>query len=217
MANATGVFLRGSSYYLCIVLPRTHPLRSCYRNGKYVVSLGACSHRESIIRGTVKRAEVLGHITTSKRADGNHQHEGMHQPLHDFTLRDVYARWKQAKPRSMDSLNATKRALNLYEEFTGNPPIQKLARSQGDGFRAWLQQSSVPPHVLGNFPRVELVFICVDKKSSIDQSSKPVINPATPSGSLSSTSMDQAKTKCLELGFKTGTESFGQCVLKIAK
>ena len=79
------------------------------------------------------------------------------------------------------------------------------------------QQSSVPPHVLGNFPRVELVFICVDKKSSIDQSSKPVINPATPSGSLSSTSMDQAKTKCLELGFKTGTESFGQCVLKIAK
>lgn len=90
MANTTGVFLRDSSYYLCVVLPRTHPLRSRYRNGKYVVSLGACSHRESTIRGTVKRAEVLGHITASNHEDSNHQHEGMHQPLHGFTLRDVY-------------------------------------------------------------------------------------------------------------------------------
>lgn len=139
MANATGIFLRGSSYYVCIVLPRTHPLRSCYKNGKYVVSLGACTYRESIIRGTIKRAEILGHITAPKQDDSNNQHESMRQPLHGFTLRDVYTRWKQAKPRSMDSLNATKRALNLYEEFTGNPPIQSLIRSQGDGFRAWLQ------------------------------------------------------------------------------
>ena len=29
--------------------------------------------------------------------------------------------------------------------------------------------------------------------------------------------MDQAKAKCLDLGFKVGTESFGQCVLKISK
>ena len=29
--------------------------------------------------------------------------------------------------------------------------------------------------------------------------------------------MDQAKSKCLELGFKAGTESFGQCVLKLSK
>jgi hypothetical protein len=29
--------------------------------------------------------------------------------------------------------------------------------------------------------------------------------------------LDQARAKCLELGFKTGTESFGQCVLKIAQ
>ena len=31
------------------------------------------------------------------------------------------------------------------------------------------------------------------------------------------TAMEQAKAKCLDLGFKAGTESFGQCVLKIAK
>ena len=29
--------------------------------------------------------------------------------------------------------------------------------------------------------------------------------------------MEQAKYKCLDLGFKAGTESFGQCVLKLTK
>jgi len=36
------------------------------------------------------------------------------------------------------------------------------------------QQSSTPPHVLGNFPRVELIFICVDKRIS---SSKDNLGP----------------------------------------
>ncbi len=35
--------------------------------------------------------------------------------------------------------------------------------------------------------------------------------------SPSAITMDQAKAKCLDLGFKAGTESFGQCVLKVAK
>jgi hypothetical protein len=40
-----------------------------------------------------------------------------------------------------------------------------------------------------------------------------------PSISVNSTtlSMEQAKQKCIDLGFKSGTESFGQCVLKVAK
>lgn len=29
--------------------------------------------------------------------------------------------------------------------------------------------------------------------------------------------MEQARTTCLDLGFKSGTESFGQCVLKVMK
>ena len=29
--------------------------------------------------------------------------------------------------------------------------------------------------------------------------------------------MDEAKKQCVDLGFKTGTESFGQCVLKLTK
>ncbi len=39
--------------------------------------------------------------------------------------------------------------------------------------------------------------------------------PSASSGG--SESMEQAKTKCLDLGFKSGTESFGQCILKISK
>lgn len=29
--------------------------------------------------------------------------------------------------------------------------------------------------------------------------------------------MEQARTTCLDLGFKSGTESYGQCVLKVMK
>jgi len=48
-------------------------------------------------------------------------------------------RWQRASPRSRDSLNACKRSLKFYEEFTKNPPINELTREQGDGFRSWLQ------------------------------------------------------------------------------
>lgn len=61
-------------------------------------------------------------------------------PVAALKLRQVYERWKAAKPRSADTVNACGRALALYEEQTGNPPIRELTRSQGDAFRAWLQQ-----------------------------------------------------------------------------
>jgi hypothetical protein len=49
------------------------------------------------------------------------------------------------------------------------------------------------------------------KTSSSTSSSKYKAQAASPS------SMEQAKAKCLDLGFKVATESFGQCVLKISK
>lgn len=36
------------------------------------------------------------------------------------------------------------------------------------------------------------------------------------SNNMTVMSFDQAKDKCVDLGFKTGTESFGQCILKFA-
>jgi len=62
-------------------------------------------------------------------------------PAQLVKLRDVYTRWQNSKPRKEDSVKACLRAVSLYEEFTGNPPIDQLTREQGDGFRAWLQHA----------------------------------------------------------------------------
>lgn len=59
MAGLTGLFQRGTVYYLRVVLPLNHPLRKSYKNGSLVASLGCCSHREATLRGTIRRAEVL--------------------------------------------------------------------------------------------------------------------------------------------------------------
>jgi integrase len=53
-------------------------------------------------------------------------------------LRDVFVRWQAAKKRGKDAVQACERALKLYEQHTGNPPIRTLKRAQGDAFRAWL-------------------------------------------------------------------------------
>jgi hypothetical protein len=88
---------------------------------------------------------------------------------------------------------------------------------EGKTIKVLQQQVSTPPHVLGNFPRAELIFICIDKTTAINSSSKPASIIKAPSDSSSSPSMDQAKVKCLDLGFKPGTDTFGQCILKLAK
>ena len=59
MAHLIGLFERGGSYYLRVVLPQHHHLRSHYRSGKVVLSLGKCSYRDAIKIGTQKGAEVL--------------------------------------------------------------------------------------------------------------------------------------------------------------
>jgi hypothetical protein len=88
---------------------------------------------------------------------------------------------------------------------------------EGKTIKVLQQQTSTPPHVLGNFPRAELIFICVDKNTVINQQSKPASIIKAPSDGSFSPTMDQAKVKCLDLGFKPGTDTFGQCILKLAK
>jgi len=56
-----------------------------------------------------------------------------------MTLGDVFKRWKAAKRRSVDTERACERALELFEQQSGNPPVQEITRAQGDAFRAWLQ------------------------------------------------------------------------------
>lgn len=140
MAHLTGLFQRGSSYYLRVVLPKNHPLRAFYKSGKIVTSLGQCSRRDASIKAVVKKAELLSLEVKNSRHEKPYHHELTYGLPETIYLLDIYKRWKESKPRSTDSANSCLRALKLYEEFTGNPPIKKLTRAQGDAFRTWLQQ-----------------------------------------------------------------------------
>jgi integrase len=140
MAKSNGIFQRGSSHYLRVVLPKTHQLIDIYKSGKVVISLGACSYREAVTLGSIKRAEILGQITPSFEKVSKTQKNPTKCVQNASCLRDVYERWKESKPRSSDAINSCMRALVLFEEQTKNPPLQRLTRAQGDSFRAWLQQ-----------------------------------------------------------------------------
>jgi integrase len=59
-------------------------------------------------------------------------------PAKPIKLREVFTRWKASKTRTDDSVAGYERALVLFEEFTGNPDLIKLARHEGDSFRAFL-------------------------------------------------------------------------------
>jgi integrase len=140
MSKSNGIFQRGSSHYLRVVLPITHPLRNTYKSGKVVVSLGACSYREAITSAAIKRAQILEsyepigvHLNINNSVNTKRNQSA-------YYLRDIYERWKVSKPLSSDALNTCYRALLLYEEQTGNPPLHLLTRAQGDDFRAWLRQ-----------------------------------------------------------------------------
>ena len=124
MAVLTGLFQRGSTYYLRVVLPKTHPLKPQYKNGEYVTSLGRCTRREATTKGTLKRAGVLtGYSLQPVLIQAEAPAVAVHVP-HGPLLRDAYDRWKTSKPRSDDSLNGCLRSVKLYETFTGRPPAR---------------------------------------------------------------------------------------------
>ena len=57
---------------------------------------------------------------------------------------------------------------------------------------------------------ITYVFTCNTQTFQPQQTSFPQIT--TPK-----TSMDSAKAKCSDLGFKSGTQEFGKCVLQLSK
>ncbi len=138
MANSNGIFKRGSSYYLRVVLPKTHQLLNTYKSGKVIVSLGVCSYREALTAAAIKRAKILEAKELPTPATRNLAPSS--GTATSYYLRDIYDRWVISKPRSSDAINTCMRALLLYEEQTGNPPLHLLTRAQGDSFRAWLQE-----------------------------------------------------------------------------
>lgn len=140
MANLTGLFRRGGSYYLRIVLPQNHPLLNKYRSGRFIQTLGACSHRDAVIQGTLCRAQVLaGFVAETPLVMAPAMTEKACPSQPSIRLRDVYDRWVKSKPLTADSVACCGRALKLFETQTNNKPLQDLTRAEGDAFRAWLQ------------------------------------------------------------------------------
>lgn len=135
MAGLTGLFHRGSSYYMRVVLPPRHPLQTKYKNGKFVTSLGHCSYREAVKRGTIKRAEVLFGDTLQTQPV---VHQVVTQST-KHTLRDIHGLWTTGKARSKDTICACLRAVCLYETFSDNLPVEDLTRDLGGTFCAWLR------------------------------------------------------------------------------
>lgn len=58
-------------------------------------------------------------------------------------LRDILPKWKASKERRPDTIRSAEKALALYEDATGNPPIASLTRAQGVDMRAFLLASGV--------------------------------------------------------------------------
>ena len=55
MAGLTGLFRRGSTYYMRVVLPLNHPLRTERPTGRIVISLGSSNYREALSKGSSVR------------------------------------------------------------------------------------------------------------------------------------------------------------------
>ena len=56
-----------------------------------------------------------------------------------------------------------------------------FCNAKGKDLRLLRQIASTPPYLLGNFPKVELVFECVELKHPIDENTSVKVVPATPS------------------------------------
>ena len=126
MKNIAGLFKRGNSYYVRIVLPKDHPLILKHSNGRYIKSLGSGNLKEAKQLALIKRAEILGNYVALGKNSA------------PIFIRDLFDRWAVASPRSNDTKLTCERSVKLFEKFFGNIPINRLERQQGDKFRSWL-------------------------------------------------------------------------------
>ncbi len=140
MAGLTGLFRRGATYYMRVVLPVDHPLRAERPTGRVVVSLGVSGYREAMVRGVVKRAEIIAGSTIESVRPPSPRHTTRQPSIAPLRLRDLHKRWVAAKAVSEDSSRACLRAVGLFEQSVGDVPLHKITRGMGDEFRAWLQK-----------------------------------------------------------------------------
>ena len=90
---------------------------------------------------------------------------------------------------------------NSSVEYNGYNQNKQLSSAIVGGYEIAMRQN-------------EIFELCINSKmSALDNDA----NAAKTAVKATATSMEMAKSKCIDLGFKVGTESFGQCILKMAK
>jgi hypothetical protein len=96
MARLTGLFRRGSSYYIQVVLPANHPQQSISKNGKVVRSLGCLTYREALRQGTIRRAAILNNVSPDNLTLATPA-DTLDPP--EVYLTKVHSHWKETKSR----------------------------------------------------------------------------------------------------------------------
>lgn len=105
-------------------------------------------------------------------------------------------------PATSDELN--NRAIDICSQLGGVKSLPKYSYSVPIGWKVSLYQCNGPPPPSA-----------APLPARLNNWSAPATEPVktSPSG----LGFDGAKSKCIELGFKAGSEAFGNCVLKLSK
>lgn len=80
---------------------------------------------------------------------------------------------------------------------------RKFCNDKGKDLELLASEQSNPPYILGNFPRVEFIFMCIDKKSPHTASESRIarltdLKKLLDNGALSQQEFDSEKKKILE-------------------
>ena len=115
-----------------------------------------------------------------------------------------------------------KYGVEIWEHFTdiSSEKVNRLAQEHCQMYGKQAQLENRKPRALLVSEYDEYQFRCVDKTATPN----PIFQPPMPSRNehqvpSQSTRMtiESASKKCEEIGFKLGTDAFGNCVLKLSK
>lgn len=143
MATTTGLFRRNGHFYLRVLLPLHHPLRKSGKS-RIVKSLGTSSPHEAKVRALQTRLKILQHSETSVQWGDAPQTFVVSTPK-THPMRVIFEKWKQAQPRSNDSINSCNRSLKLFEALVGDIAVEKVERAMGIHFKTYLLQLDTSP------------------------------------------------------------------------
>lgn len=109
----------------------------------------------------------------------------------------------------------------VWEHFS-DKSYSKVVRLASEHCRSFGKSAEIYDKKINGFIESEYdeyKFRCVDNQQKL--LTNPVPQPFNPGGSTfvpsPRVSLDDAAQKCSSLGFKAGTEAFGNCVLKISR